>query len=319
MGLTAQKKAKLLFQKIEGEWHSRSVANISPYLIEGSNIAISARAHPLMKDSLVLMRGNMPSDGGYLFLNRDERDLLIDREPQSSRWIKKVLGAAEFLNSKERWCLWLVDASDEDLFSMPEVQKRISAVRQVRLKGGSQARSMADSPHKFVYITQPARGSYILVPRVTSERRTYVPMGFFDAETISTDLNNILPDGTLYEFGILSSISHNDWMRLVAGRLKSDYRYSATVVYNTFPWPEVTETQRKEIENFAEEILLTREEFPGRTLAELYDPDKMPTALLAAHQALDRAVDRLYRDRPFKDAADRLSCLLARYEALVGN
>ncbi|WP_421291624.1 class I SAM-dependent DNA methyltransferase [Aeromonas veronii] len=319
VGLTAQKKAKLLFQKIEGEWHSRSVANISPYLIEGSNIAINARAHPLMKDSLVLMRGNMPSDGGYLFLNRDERDLLIDREPQSSRWIKKVLGAAEFLNSKERWCLWLVDASDEDLFSMPEVQKRISAVRQVRLKGGSQARSMADSPHKFVYITQPARGSYILVPRVTSERRTYVPMGFFDAETISTDLNNILPDGTLYEFGILSSISHNDWMRLVAGRLKSDYRYSATVVYNTFPWPEVTETQRKEIENFAEEILLTREEFPGRTLAELYDPDKMPTALLAAHQALDRAVDRLYRDRPFKDAADRLSCLLARYEALVGN
>ena len=118
---------------------------------------------------------------------------------------------------------------------------------------------------------------------------------------------------------MLSSLLHNDWVRLVAGRLKSDYRYSATIVYNTFPWPEVTDVQRQEIERLAEEVLLTRAEFSGKTLANLYDPDKMPAALLAAHQALDRAVDRLYRDRPFKDAADRLSCLLARYEALVGN
>ena len=123
----------------------------------------------------------------------------------------------------------------------------------------------------------------------------------------------------MYEFGILSSLLHNDWMRLVAGRLESRYRYSASVVYNPFPWPNVTEQQRQEIKNLAEEIRLTREEFPGRTLAELYDPDKMPARLLAAHQALDRAVDRLYRERPFKDAADRLSCLLARYEALVAH
>lgn len=118
---------------------------------------------------------------------------------------------------------------------------------------------------------------------------------------------------------MLSSLLHNDWVRLVAGRLKSDYRYSATIVYNTFPWPEVTDVQRQEIERLAEEVLLTRAEFSGKTLANLYDPDKMPAALLAAHQALDRAVDRLYRDRPFKDAGERLSCLLARYEALVGN
>ncbi|MGL5390894.1 MAG: type IIL restriction-modification enzyme MmeI, partial [Shewanella sp.] len=147
----------------------------------------------------------------------------------------------------------------------------------------------------------------------------YIPIGILDSNIICTDLNNIIPGGDLFEFGIISSVAHNEWAKLVAGKLKSDYRYTSTIVYNTFPWPDVTEAQRKEIERSAEEVLLTREEFSGCTLAELYDPDKMPNALLAAHQVLDSAVDRLYRDRPFKDAADRLSCLLARYEALVGN
>lgn len=178
---------------------------------------------------------------------------------------------------------------------------------------------MAEKPHIFIQVSQPPTGHYILVPSVSSERRTYVPLGFFNADVISTNLNYIIPNGTMYEFGILSSLLHNDWMRLVAGRLKSDYRYSATVVYNPFPWPNAAETQRQEIERLAEELLLTRAEFPGRTLAELYDPDKMPSELLAAHQKLDKAVDRLYRERPFKDAADRLSCLLARYEALTAH
>lgn len=142
-------------------------------------------------------------------------------------------------------------------------------------------------------------------------------MGFFDYEIICGDANLLVPNGTLYEFGILSSLLHNDWMRLVAGRLESRYRYSATVVYNTFPWPTVTPEQREKISRLAEEMYLTRDDFPGRTLAELYDPDKIPSALLAAHQALDTAVDKLYRDKPFRDAADRLSCLLARYEELT--
>ncbi|MGL5250062.1 MAG: type IIL restriction-modification enzyme MmeI, partial [Enterovibrio sp.] len=166
---------------------------------------------------------------------------------------------------------------------------------------------------------QPKSGNYILVPRVSSERRTYIPIGFLGYEVICSDANMFVPNGTLYEFGILSSLMHNDWMRLVAGRLKSDYRYSASVVYNPFPWPDVADAQRKQVERLAEEVLLTREEFVGQTLAELYDPDKMPAKLLAAHQALDRAVDKLYRERPFNDATERLSCLLARYEALVAN
>jgi len=287
-------------------------------LVEGSNIAVAARGTPLVSHVPSLIYGNKPTDGGHLFLTREERDELLRLEPQAARWVKKVLGATEFLNAKERWCLWLLDASEDELLAMPVVMKRISAIRQLRLKAGHPAAlKMAEKPHIFMQVSQPASGHYILVPRVSSERRTYVPMGFFDSGTISTDLNNILPNGSWYEFGILSSLLHNDWMRLVAGRLKSDYRYTATIVYNTFPWPTVSANQRKEIERLAEEVELVREDYPGKTLAELYDPDKMPAGLLEAHQALDRAVDRLYRDRPFKDAAERVSHLLGLYEKLT--
>ena len=218
------------------------------------------------------------------------------------------------------WFFWLVDETQNDIEKMPVVVNNLQAVKDLRIKAGHPAaRKLAERPHLFMQISQPKSGNYILIPRVSSERRNYIPMGFLGFETICSDANMLIPNGTLYAFGIMSSILHNDWMRLVAGRLKSDYRYSASVVYNPFPWPDVTESQRKEIERLAEEVLLTREEFPGRTLAELYDPDKMPAPLLAAHQALDRAVDRLYRERPFKDAAERLSCLLARYEALVNS
>ncbi|MFM4842663.1 type IIL restriction-modification enzyme MmeI [Aeromonas veronii] len=242
----------------------------------------------------------------------------LEKEPQAERWIKRVLGADEFLNGRERWCLWLVGISEEELASMPLVERRVQLVASTRIKSPDKgAQKLAERPHQFRDLNNP--DNYILVPSVSSERRTYVPLGFFNADVISTNLNYIIPNGTLYEFGILSSLLHNDWMRLVAGRLKSDYRYSSSVVYNPFPWPEVRDAQRQEIERLAEEVLLTRAEFTGDTLAKLYDPDLMPDKLLAAHQALDSAVDRLYRDRPFKDAADRLSCLLARYEALVGN
>ncbi|OSN02845.1 hypothetical protein AU510_16545, partial [Lonsdalea britannica] len=318
IGLSAQLKTRKLYQRVDGEWHCEQVSNISPYLVEGNNVAVSARKKNFVNGVNPLTRGNGPTDGGNLLLNRTERDELIKKEPKSEHWIKKILGADEFLNSKERWCLWLKEATNEDLLSMPFIHRRVNAVRSFRLKSIKLAtRLKAGSPHLFDEIRQPASGYYILVPKVSSERRPYIPMGFFSHEVICGDANFFIPNGTLYEFGILTSLMHNDWMRLVAGRLKSDYRYSASVVYNPFPWPEVTEIQRKEIEILAEDVILIREEFPGRTLAELYDPDKMPQKLLTAHQALDTAVDRLYRERPFKDAADRLSCLLARYEALT--
>ncbi|WP_350306946.1 type IIL restriction-modification enzyme MmeI [Photorhabdus viridis] len=320
VGLSASAKSRRLFEEVNGNLLSQVVGNISPYLLEGSNIAVSTPGKPLVKGVPPLLFGNKPTDGGHFFLTPDERDRFLKLEPSAAKWIRRILGAAEFLNGKERWCLWLVDATDTDLQTMPEVKKRTASVRDLRLKAGHpSALKMAEKPHMFMQVSQPRSGSYILIPRVSSERRTYIPIGFIDHETICSDANMFIPNGTLYEFGILTSLLHNDWMRLVAGRLKSDYRYSASIVYNPFPWPDVSSVQRKAIERLAEEVILTREEFPGWTLAELYDPDKMPLKLLDAHKALDQAVDQLYRERPFKDAADRLSCLLARYEALVQN
>ncbi|WP_351017143.1 DNA methyltransferase [Shewanella sp. AC91-MNA-CIBAN-0169] len=316
VGLSSRVTSRRLFQQVETNLHSRLVTNISPYLVEGNNTAVLGRSTPIVSNVMPLVYGNKPTDGGHLFLTRNERDDLLLREPQAERWIKKVLGATEFLNGKERWCLWLAEATETEIKEMPIVQARVDKVAEVRLRSIDKgARKLAERPHQFRDLNTPL--SYILVPRHSSERRRYVPIGFFSSDVICSDANLFIPNGTLYEFGILTSLLHNDWMRLVAGRLKSDYRYSASVVYNPFPWPNITEAQRQEIEQLAEEVILTRADFPGRTLAELYDPDKMPPQLLIAHQALDKAVDSLYRERPFKDSADRLSCLLARYEALV--
>ncbi|ELY5815673.1 class I SAM-dependent DNA methyltransferase [Cronobacter turicensis] len=318
VGLSGRSKIRQLYQQIDGQWHSKQVSNISPYLIEGSNVAVLAKSKPITDASLVMVKGNQATDGGYLLMNRAERDTLLRQEPQAIRWIKKVLGADEFLNSKERWCLWLIDATEKDIQLMPEIKRRTEEIRALRIKAGHPAAlKMAEKPHVFMQVSQPKSGDYILIPSVSSERRKYIPIGFYDASVISTNLNFIIPNGTLYEFSILTSLMHNDWMRLVAGRLESRYRYSATVVYNTFPWPSVTDEQRNSLIALAKTVLLTRENYPENTLAELYDPLKMPADLLEAHQTLDKAVDRLYRDKPFRDATERLSCLLERYEALT--
>lgn len=318
VGLSSRCKTRQLYQNIEGCWHSKQVSNISPYLIEGSNITVVAKTKPMMKGIPTLLFGNKPTDGGHLLLNRAERDALLKVEPLASRWIRKIVGADEFLNGKERWCLWMVDATKNDIESMPEVKKRLDKIRALRIKAGHPAAlKMAEKPHVFMQVSQPKSGDYILIPRVSSERRKYIPIGFFSSDVISSDRNFILPNGSLYEFAIMTSLIHNDWMRLVAMRLKSDYSYGNKVVYNTFPWPDVTEIQRKSIIALAKTVLLTRENYPESTLAELYDPLKMPADLLEAHQTLDQAVDRLYRDKPFKDATERLSFLLERYEAMT--
>ncbi|WP_315309272.1 DNA methyltransferase [Pantoea vagans] len=316
IGLSGRSKTRQLYQLVDNNWHRKQVGNISPYLVEGSNIVVEPKSKPMIKGVPQLLFGNKPTDGGHLLMNRHERDKLLEVEPQAARWIKKVLGADEFLNSKERWCLWLADISDADLRSMPHVFNRVQKVAEARRKSPDKgARKMAERPHQFRDLNNP--DDYILIPSVSSERRIYIPIGFYDANVISTNANYIIPNGTLYEFSILTSIIHNDWMRLVAGRLKSDYRYSAKVVYNSFPWPDVTDVQRKSLINLAKSVLLIRENYPESTLADLYDPLKMPTELLEAHQALDEFVDRLYRDKPFKDATERLSCLLERYESLT--
>ena len=316
IGLSGKSKTRQLYQLVDANWHSKLVGNISPYLVEGSNIVVEPKSKPIIKDVPQLLFGNKPTDGGHLLMNSHERDKLLEVEPQAARWIKKVLGADEFLNAKERWCLWLADITDAELRAMPHVFNRVQKVAEARRKSPDKgAQKMAERPHQFRDLNNP--DDYILIPSVSSERRTYIPIGFYDANVISTNANYIIPNGTLYEFSILTSLIHNDWMRLVAGRLKSDYRYSAKVVYNSFPWPDVTDAQRKSLIDLAKSVLLIRENYPESTLAELYDPLKMPADLLEAHQALDKFVDRLYRDKPFKDATERLSCLLQRYESLT--
>ncbi|PSU21260.1 class I SAM-dependent DNA methyltransferase [Photobacterium phosphoreum] len=311
-------KSKILHQMIDNEWHSTKVKNISPYLVEGTNIAIQGRKSPLVSGVPSLVYGNKPIDGGYLFLTTHEKDELVKIEPEAEKWIKRAMGATEFINGKDRWCLWLDGISEQELLAMPFVWERVQNVALLRKKSSDKgAQKLAERPHLFRDLRNPE--SYILVPIHSSERRTYVPMGLFSSDVISTNANSILPYGTLYEFGILSSLLHNDWLRLVAGRIKSDYRYTASVVYNAFPWPSVTDDQRKEIEALAENILFVREDFPGKTLAELYNPDTMPIELLQAHQDLDVAVDKLYRAKPFKDTLERLSFLLERYEELITN
>jgi hypothetical protein len=318
VGLSADDKSKYLYQNVLGEWHCQKVINISPYLVEGSNMAVAPVSKPLVKDVPSILFGNKPTDGGNLLLDRSERDRLVNIEPAAEKWLKKVLGADEFLNSKERWCLWMVGATSEDIEAMPLIHERVMKVKTFRASSSKVAtRKKAATPHLFDENRHPTSGNYIVIPRVSSQLRTYIPIGFYDYTVISTDRNFILPGGTLYEFAILMSLIHNDWMRLVAMRMKSDYSYGNKVVYNTFPWPSPTEQQKLNIMSLAENILLVREDFPGKTMAELYNPDTMPPELLVAHQKLDSAVDKLYREKPFKDTADRLSCLLARYEVLV--
>ncbi len=311
-------KEKTLFRVgKDGATFKVDAKNISPYLLEGGDTPVSSRGKPICQVS-EMVYGNKPVDGGHLLLTTAEKNQLLASEPQAAKWIRRLVGAQEFINGKERWCLWLLDVSDEEIKEIPEVQARVNAVQAMRLESKKSAtQKIATIPYLFGEIRQPKDGHYILVPRVSSERRPYVPIGFLSADVITTDRNQMIPNGTLYEFGILTSEMHNDWMRTVCGRLKSDYNYSGTIVYNTFPWPDVTEPKRKHIEALAEEILLIREDYPDKTLAQLYDPDTMPEPLLQAHKNLDRAVEALYREKPFRDASERLEHLFARYEKLI--
>lgn len=301
----------------EGSTHRIVVKNVSPYLFEGADRVVISRRDPICKVSPMVF-GNMPNDSGHLLLSNEEKQSLVYHEPDAVKWIKPLLGAQEFLQGKQRWCLWLEGITQTELDSLPLVQNRVNQVKTARLESARTAtQQLAQQPHLFGEIRQPKDGHYILVPSVSSERRHYVPTGFLNADVISSNANLMIPNASLYEFGILTSEMHNDWMRTVAGRLKSDYRYSATLVYNTFPWPDVTEPKRKHIEALAEEILLIREDYPDKTLAQLYDPDTMPEPLLQAHKNLDRAVEALYREKPFRDASERLEHLFARYEKLI--
>lgn len=283
-------KEKKLFDEDGNEIR---VQTITPYLADSTLVFIDSRNKPLC-NSPDMVYGNKPTDGGYFFLTAEEKEEALKREPQIAPFIKKALGATEYLNNKERYCLWLTKVSPSDIRKSNFIQERVESVRKFRLASTKkQTRDSADSPTLFQEIRQPET-NYIIVPRHSSENRRYVPFGFIDADVIVNDAVQILPEASLYHFGILESNVHMAWMRTVAGRLKSDYRYSKDIVYNNFPWPEPTETQKAKIEATAQGILDARALYPESSLADLYDELTMPPELRKAHKANDRAVMEAY-------------------------
>ena len=316
VGITAEESSgKRLYKWIGSDWHCSVIQNISPYLVSGGNIVVSERSKPF-QNQLQMNYGNMPNDGGNLLLTPKEKDDLLRAEPSAEIWLKRLVGSEEFIRGKERWCLWLKEATEENINSMPAVRVRVERVKEARLASkDAGARKLALRPHQFRDLNNPS--NFILVPCVTSERREYAPIGFFNSDVIATNLVNTVASGTLYDFGVLSTRMHMDWLHLVGGRLESRFRYSAKLVYNTFPWPDCTPKQRTEIEALADEVLLAREDTFDWTMAEMYDPDKMPSALREAHRNLDEAVEQIYRRTPFRDQAERQEFLLARYEKLI--
>ena len=268
------------------------VENINAYLINASNIFIESRKNPI-SNVPKCSRGNQPTDGGNLIIEASDYKDFIQKEPNSKKYIKKLIGSFEFINSKERYCLWLVNASPNELRSMPLVMDRINKVKEMRLSSTfEQTRELANKPTIFRETLNPEH--YIIIPRVSSERRRYIPMGFLNSDTIPTDSVIIVPDTSLYHFGILTSNVHMAWVRAVCGRLKSDYRYSKDIVYNNFPWCNPTDEQKAKIEHTAQAILDARVLYPDCSLADLYDELTMPPELRKAHQENDKAVMEAY-------------------------
>jgi hypothetical protein len=307
-------------------------ANINGYLMDAPNAWIESRTNPIC-DVPVMGIGNKPIDGGnYLFLE-DEMNEFIKKEPASAKYFRPWYGSEEFINGKKRYCLWLGDCSPTELFSLPECMKRVQAVRDFRLASKSEGtRKIADKPTRF-HVENMPKGNYLLEPKVSSEKRQYVPMGFMDSQTIASDLVMVLPSATLYHFGVLTSSVHMAWMRTVCGRLEMRYRYSANIVYNNFPWPEVgergtgSETSKSrsdllfdvsQITQTAQAILDARAKYPDATFAQMYG-DKMYLfpELVAAHAANDAAVMKAYGYAPTMTEPEIAADLMRRYQELT--
>ena len=268
------------------------VDNINFYLIEAPTIFVESRNKPIC-DIPSMTTGNRPADGGHLIIENDEIEEFLKKEPNAQKHIKKLIGSEEFINNKKRWCLWLVDANPVELLKMPEVMKRVELCRQDRLNGAPDRQKLADTPTLFRETKNP--NTFVVVPAVSSERRKYVPIGFLGSDTIPTNLVTIIPEASLYHFGVLTSNVHMAWMRAVCGRLKSDYRYSKDIVYNNFPWCNPSAGQKAKIEQTAQAILDARAKYPDCSFANMYGEKMyMFPKLLQAHRENDRAVMQAY-------------------------
>ncbi|MGN1271523.1 MAG: DNA methyltransferase [Lactobacillus sp.] len=302
-------------KKIFDDETYRVVKNINPYLIDAPNLFLNSISKPLCSVPK-MTTGNRPADGGHLIIEKNQLTKFIEKEPKSKNWIKRLTGAREYLHNEDRYCLWLVGITPKQLKEMPLVLQRVRLCKDDRLNGAKDRQKLAETPWLFREQKNPL--NYLIIPRVSSENRRYIPIGYLQGDTIPTDSATIIPNATLYQFGILESNMHMAWMRTVAGRLKSDYRYSAKIVYNNFPWPTPTDEQKKKIEKTAQAILDARALYPDSSLADLYDPLTMPKELLKAHQDNDRAVMAAY-GLPVKGTteSDAVAHLFKMYEKLT--
>ena len=302
---------RLLFEDAQ----CKDVKNISPLLMDSPTVFVKSETAPICKWLPQMNFGNMPADGGKLILSTEEKEDLISREPNASKFIKPLIGAEDFINGKQRWCIWLYGENEKEYTTIIDFNKRIEELKVIREK--SSRPQLASIPHLFAQITQPMKCPIILIPSSTSERREYIPMGYLEEGNIAANSCMVIGTRDISLFGLIMSRIHMVWVKTVGGRLKTDYRYSAQLCYNTFPFPKISSDKKSEIEEAAEEILVTREFYPEKTLADLYDPDKMPQDLREAHARLDDIVESCYPGYPFASDEARLECLFKLYEKMT--
>ncbi len=309
------------YDDIKGEPHAITARNINPYLVDAPDVVLQNRSVPICLAPRMLW-GNKPTDGGHLILSPEERREMLAKEPGAAPFVRPYMSGGDFINGIERFCLWLKDAKPDELRKIPSVLRRVEAVRNFRLASkAASTRSYADSPTRFRQISQPD-SDYLAIPEVSSERRSYIPIAFVSREVICSNTVQFVSDATPFHLGVLSSIMHMAWVSTVCGRLKSDFRYSSSIVYNNFPWPvDATDKHRDAIETAAQGVLDARAGFPDSSLADLYDPRTMPPALVRAHQALDRAVDAAYvpsgGKKNYASDAERVAFLFELYQRLT--
>lgn len=316
-------KAPRLFTyaSVTGQPLEQQAESINAYLMNGPHVLVGRLQEPIRSGVPEIFFGSMPRDGGHLiFQTPEEYQEFLAVEPGAAKYIKPMLDAQDYLNGKTRWCLWLKDADPADLKKLPHVMERVQRVQDFRLKSkAASTRQFAQTPTLFAQIAH-RDSDYLIVPSVSSERREYVPIGFMDKGTVVNNLLFMVPNADLFQFGVVQSRLHMDWMRTVSGRLESRYRYSKDLSYNTFPWPDrasLTPKQVQAVEQAAQQVLDARSRYPMSTLADLYDPLAMPAELRAAHNALDRAVEGLYGLKAGSTEAQRLALLLTKYQELM--
>ena len=313
-----KEKTLFIYEDIKGEPKAIKAKQINAYLMDAENVFIESRNKAIVSDIPAMVFGNMPNDGGHLIIEENEYEAFIKAEPQAKKFIRKLLGAEEFINNKRRYCLWLVGAKPEELKACPKIMERIAKVKEHREKSTRQAtRKLSAFPSLFGEIRQPEGVDYLLIPSATSDKRKYIPIGFIDGIVIASNLNLIIPHANLYHFGVLTSQMHMAWTKTVCGRLGTGYRYSKDVVYNNFPWVMASHAQQEAIAQKTKAVLEARAKYPESSLADLYDPLTMPKDLVKAHKTLDLAVDKLYRETPFKDDAERVSFLFEMYKEIM--